>query len=311
MHLPGFSSTVLWALLASADDSGVREPNVRTLLLADPSRGQVPTLYVGERLTTVLRLDQACVPARTTLLGWEGRFEPVLCHGRAVYLHPVRELAPEDRFLLRVTLADGTEWPFTVAAREQGSHRHPVDQQVDVFTQPEGVERLRAALSLALRYQAELGEQVARYQREETSVDHAWATLLADGRVKETPFERLRLETLEEGGVKMTVLYFVAMERTKVAVVIDLENIHGTAPWRLGETRLSALKNPLVTKPFALRMNRPEIDPGASGRIVVVVDRREFTTDAGLVDLNLDMAQWEGTLRVSIMLDRRLLKEKK
>ncbi|WP_187345232.1 DUF2381 family protein [Cystobacter ferrugineus] len=143
----GFSSTVLWALLATGDSAGEREPNVRTLLLPDPSRGQVPTLHVGERLTTVLRLEQACVPARTTLLGWEGRFEPVLCHGRAVYLHPVRELAPEDRFLLRVTLADGTEWPFTVAGREHGSHRHPVDQQVEVFTEPEGVEDLRAALS--------------------------------------------------------------------------------------------------------------------------------------------------------------------
>jgi uncharacterized protein (TIGR02268 family) len=311
MPLLRFSSSVLWALLAAGDSTGSREPHTRTLLFSDPPRGEAPALYVGGRITTVLRLEQPCVPARTTLLGWEGRFEPVLCHGSAVYLFPVRELAPEDRFLLRVTLADGTELPFTVTARERASGRHEVDQQVDVFAHREGIEALHAALSLSLRSQLELGQEVERHQREETSVDHAWATLLANGQVKQTPFRQLRFETLEEGGVTMTVLFYAATDRSKAAVTIDLKNAHQTAPWRLGETRLTSDAGPSTLKPFALRMNRPEIVPGASGRIAIVVDRREFTTDRGLVDLTLAVSQREGPLQVTILLDRRLLEEKK
>jgi hypothetical protein len=43
---------------------------------------------------------------------------------------PRQQIPPEDRFLLLVTLADKTERPFTVTARERGR----VDQQVNVFS---------------------------------------------------------------------------------------------------------------------------------------------------------------------------------
>ncbi|WP_425430131.1 DUF2381 family protein [Cystobacter ferrugineus] len=142
-------------------------------------------------------------------------------------------------------------------------------------------------------------------------MDHAWASLLANGRVIETPFEQLRFNTLTEGGVEMTALFFVARDRTKMAVLLELKNVHGTAPWRLGETRLTSDASPFTPKPFALRMDRPEIDPRASGNLAVVVDRREFTTEKGLVDLTLAIAQKEGPLQMMILLDWRLLEEKK
>ena len=62
------------------------------------------------------------------MLGWEGRFEPVECVGKKVLLEPLHDLEPEDRFVLLVTLADGTELPFTVTG--SATRR---DMQVDLY----------------------------------------------------------------------------------------------------------------------------------------------------------------------------------
>ncbi len=62
------------------------------------------------------------------MLGWEGRFEPVECVGKKVLIEPLKDLKPEDRLLLVVTLADGSELPFTVTADEARR-----DMQVDVY----------------------------------------------------------------------------------------------------------------------------------------------------------------------------------
>ena len=69
------------------------------------------------------------------MLAWEGRFEPVACAGKRVLLEPLRDLEPEDRLMLLVTLADGTELPFTVTSQQEtpidrtGDHDVPLTQE--------------------------------------------------------------------------------------------------------------------------------------------------------------------------------------
>jgi hypothetical protein len=118
---------------ASAHDSArpAFSPTPRNIYLWRNSKADVPEVFVAGGRVTVLRLPIPCDSSRTQLLGWEGRFEPLIASGRSVVLVPLQNLAPEDRFLLRVTLVDGSELPFTVT-----SSQDRVDGQVNVFPDP-------------------------------------------------------------------------------------------------------------------------------------------------------------------------------
>ena len=181
-------STLLLVLAVSAAVTRVREPVERTLILSEHPRSEAPKVYVGGRISTVLRLEKPCDSARTQLLGWEGHFEPLICSGKTVVLYPLRDLTPEDRFLLRVTLSDGTELPFTVTAHRQSYEDREIDQQVNVFADREGYDAVLASLYRALKSERELQAENERYRMEENSVDHAYATLLANGAGKQAPF---------------------------------------------------------------------------------------------------------------------------
>jgi hypothetical protein len=123
-------SVLLSVLIGPVAMAREGEPFVRNLYLSDDPRDEAPRVNVGDgRVATVLRFAQKVDPARTKMLGWEGWFEPLLVGGKLVVLMPLQKIPPEDRFLLMVTLADGTELPFTVTARESGW----VDQQINVF----------------------------------------------------------------------------------------------------------------------------------------------------------------------------------
>jgi hypothetical protein len=126
-------STLLLVLLASVAGAKEREPNERNLYLSDHPSREAPDVYVVGGIVTVLRLEQPCDPARTSMLGWEGRFEPVECAGKSVLLVPLHDIEPEDRFILLVTLADGTELPCTVTSRQETLIDRTGDQQVNVF----------------------------------------------------------------------------------------------------------------------------------------------------------------------------------
>ena len=98
--------------MAGAPDARLE---VRTLLLSDHPFRATHKIHVSGQVTTVLRFEQDCDPARTKLLGWEGRFEPLLVGGRKVVLEPLRDLGEDERIPLLVTLVDGTEIPFLVS----------------------------------------------------------------------------------------------------------------------------------------------------------------------------------------------------
>jgi hypothetical protein len=114
-------------------------PQHRALFLSNDPASKVPELFVTGRVVTVLRFEQPCDRGRTKMLGWEGRFEPVECVGKKVLMEPLKDLKPEDRLLLLVTLADGSELPFTVTADETRR-----DMQVTVY--PDRSYTLKQAL---------------------------------------------------------------------------------------------------------------------------------------------------------------------
>ncbi len=305
-----FRSPLLLVLVASvavAAVAKVREPIERTLILAEHPRTDAHKVYVGGRISTVLRFEKPCDPERTKLLAWEGRFERLICSGKSVVLYPLNDLTSEDRFMLLVTLTDGTEIPFTVTAHRQSYGDREIDQQVNVFADRQGFDAVLSSLYRALKSERELREENERFRQEENSIDHAYATLLANGALKKTPFRRAKTIILKDGDVDMTVKLFSG--EGKAAALVQLTNTNSDVPWRFGEALLSSDGSSRTARPFALRMNQAELAPGASGAFAVVVDRSAFMSEQGLVDLTLEIFRSDGSQQVVVLLDHRLARE--
>jgi len=102
---------------------------VRNVYPRDTPRDETVRVYVAGQVATVLRFQQPCDPARTRMLAWEGRFEPVVCAGKTVLLVPLQSLEPEDRFMLLVTLTGGwtpmSSW--IVGSSTSKTEAHAVD----------------------------------------------------------------------------------------------------------------------------------------------------------------------------------------
>lgn len=298
--------TLFLTLLASVAMAKDREPVERTLILSKHPRDEAPSVYVGGRVVTALRFEQPCDAARTKMLGWEGLFEPLVVGGKTVVLYPLRDLTPEDRFPLLVTLADGTELRFTVTAHRQTYAEREVDQQVNVFADRDGYDAVLSSLYASLKRERVLSEENERYRKEENSVDHALAALLSNGAVKQTPFVQDHKWYLKDGDVEMLVQVFRGDK--KAAVTFHVTNKSPETPWRPREARLVAVKSG-EPRPFALRMGRVEISPGASGTVAVVADGSAFASEKGLVDLNLELVRYDGLAQAVVLLDHRLIRE--
>jgi hypothetical protein len=191
-------------------------------------------------------------------------------------------------------------WPRFYGDRE-------IDQQVNVFADRQSFDAVLSSLYRALKSERELREENERYHREENSIDHAYATLLANGALKKTPFRQKNTVVLKDAGMDMVVNLFSG--EGKAAAVVQLNNTNSDEPWRFGEARLSADGSSRTARPFALRMNRAEIIPGASGRIAVVADKSAFVSEQGLVDLTLEIFRSDGSQQVVVLLDHRLVRE--
>lgn len=292
-------STLLLVLLACVAIAKEPEPSERNLYLSEHPRSEAPLVYVAGRVASVLRFEQSCDPSRTKLLGWEGRFEPLLVGGRSVVLVPLHDLAPEDRLMLLVTLTDGTELPFTVKTQDG-----LVDQQVNVFPDRKGAEAVLASLYDSLARERKLQAENERFRKEENSVDHAFATLLANGSVKQTPFVQDHKWLLNDQGVEMVVRVFWGKE--KAAVVFHITNQNKDQAWSFKEARLSTASSG-ESRPFALRANRDVIGPGESGVVAVIADKSAFASEKGLVDLNLELFRQDGLQQALVLLDHRLV----
>jgi uncharacterized protein (TIGR02268 family) len=301
-------SSLLLVLVASV--ALAREPDekfvIRTLLVSEQPADTTHNVYVASQVATVLRFEQECDAARTKLLGWEGRFAPLLVGSQKVVLEPLRELGDDERVPLLVTLADGTELAFLV--RPPSHERWGwTDHQVNVFKNRESYSAVLSSLNDALRRESELREENERLRREEISVDHALATLLVAGQVKKTPFRKKNTATLKTGDMDITVQVFSGPG--KAAVVVRLTNTSDTEPWRFRDARLTSDLTLSTARPFALRMERVELVPGQSGSIAVVADESAFESQEGLVDLALEIFREDGLRQVAVRVEHTLLRK--
>jgi len=296
---------VLLASMAMAREP-YEQKGVRTLLVSEHPSSTSDDIYVSGQMTTVLRFEQDCDPLKTRLLGGEGRFEPLLVGGKKVVLDPLRDLAPDERLPLLVTLEDGTEFSFLVRPprREEWGR---TDQQVNVFKNPGSYNAMRSSLYDSLRRERALEDENARLKKEENSLDHAFATLLAHGQVGKTPFRKERRVLLKNEGMDITVDLFSGPG--KAAVVVQLTNTSNDEPWRFSEARLTADLSSRTARPFAIRMDRAEIVNGQSGRIAVVADQSAFSLKEGIVDLALEIFREDGLQQVLVMMDHRLIRK--
>ncbi|MFP2924208.1 DUF2381 family protein [Pyxidicoccus sp. 3LG] len=258
-------------------------PRPRNLFVSTDPGSAVPEIFVKGGVATTLRFEQPCDPSRTLLLGGEGRFEPLLAGSRSVLIVPLRSLASGERFMMQVTLEDGTSLPFTVTSRE-----HLVDGQVNVYPNQESPEAVQKALAEKQKENEALLAENQRQREEETSVDHALAALLANGQLKLTPFKKKEAWKLREDGIDLEVYVLLArdeMTRRKAAVVFKVTNKAATGPWELQEARLMNAET-FRQPPFALRMSPTSIAPGATGHVALVTDLESFgpiTTDTRLI----------------------------
>ena len=302
-------SALLLALVASGAGAREREPNERNLYLSDHPSQEASEVYVVGGIVTVLRLEQPCDSARTRMLGWEGRFEPVECVGKRVLLEPLQDLESEDRFMLLVTLVDGTELPFTVTSRQETMDDRSGDQQVNVFRDRAAQKAVLASLYDSLGRERKLAEEVERYRKED-SVDHALAALLVKGATNQTPFRERRTALFKSPtGVEFRVSIYTSRNRDKAAVVFTVKNNSQTEPWSLMEARLLTEVG-REERPFALRASREEWGPGGeSGQIAIVLDASAFDSKSGPDRLVLELfRQGDGLRQAWIHLDKQMLR---
>jgi hypothetical protein len=262
-------------------------------------------------VATVLRFEQDVDPAQTRLLGWEGRFEPLLVGSKKVVIEPLRDLGRDEGVPLLVTLADGTALPFLVRppfSKKDGGWTPWTDHQVNVFMQRGSYEHIRSSLDDSLKRERDLSEENARLKKEENSVDHALATLLVNGEVKKTPFRRKRFWRSKNEDMDIVVELFEGPG--KAAAVVHLTNTYYGGSWEFDGASLTRDFTSYTARPFALRMNREVIVPGQSGKIAVVADKSAFATEGGpLADLVLQIFRGDGFLQVSVPMEHALVRQ--
>lgn len=280
---------------------------IRTLKVPEHPNREAPSIYVSGQVVTVLRFDQEVDPAKTRLLAWEGRFEPLLVGSKKVVLEPLRDLDHGEALPLLVTLVDGTELTFLVKPKSRENWGW-IDYQVNVFKDHDSYNAVLSSLYDSLNRERDLRKENERLKQEESSVDHALATLLANGEVKKTPFRRRKYWRATQEDMDMIVEVFSSPG--KAAVVVHLKNTCYSGPWKLNGVHLTRDLTSYTARPFVLRMSRSEIVPGQSGRVAVVVDKNAFEEDGGqLTDLSLQLFRGDGLLQVAVALERTLIRQ--
>ncbi|HLK99603.1 MAG TPA: DUF2381 family protein [Myxococcaceae bacterium] len=301
--------SVLFAVLVSsvALASGPHENIViRTEMISDHPGRSTSSVYVSGQIATVLRFEKDVDPAKTKLLGWEGRFEPLLVGGRMVVIVPIRNLNRDEEVPLLVTLVDKTEVPFIVKPRSSETGGW-TDHQVNVFKNRDSFNAVLSSLNDSLKRERGLREENERLKQEETSVDHAFAALLLKGQWKKTPFRSEERAVLKDGDMGIEVETFSGPG--KAAVVVRLTNTYSDEPWRFRDARLIADLHSYRSLPFAIRMDRAELVPGQSGAIAVVMDQSAFESKGRLQDLVLEIFRQDGLRQVLVNVDHRLIRK--
>lgn len=299
-------ASLLLVMLASTALAHARENlDVRPILLSEHPDNSTHRVYVKGQIATVLRFEKPVEQGKTRLLGWEGRFEPLVVVGRRVLLEPLHDLAPEEGVPLLVTLVDGTEIPFLLRPPDR-DRAGWTDQQVNVFKDRESYEAMHSALMRALKETQTLGEENERLRKEESSPDHALAALLLSGAIRQTPFVVKRRWSFKEADADIEVIVFSG--RSKAAVVFNITNHDSEQSWRLTRTHSWSTTNG-QPRAVAVKTARPSIPPREAGSVAIVVDRSAFMGMDGPGQLALELFRHDGQRQVQVVLDPRLARE--
>ncbi|HEX8824680.1 MAG TPA: DUF2381 family protein, partial [Archangium sp.] len=184
---------------------------------------EAPSIYVSWQVVTTLRFEAEVDRAKTKIFAWEGRFEPLLVGSKKVVIEPLRDLDSGEALPLLVTLVDGTEFTFLVKPKSREDWGW-IDYQVNVFKDTDSYNVILSSLYDSLNRERMLSEENERFKKEENSVDHAFATLLANGQVKKTPFRRAKF--WRSKNEDMDIIVEVFSGPGKAAVVIHLTLNH-------------------------------------------------------------------------------------
>lgn len=280
---------------------------IRTEKISDHPAHPTSSVYVSGQVATVLRFEKDVDQTKTQLLGWEGRFEPLLVGSKAVVIQPIRDLNRDEAVPLLVTLVDGTEIPFIVKPKS-GEKWGWTDHQVNVFKNPDSYDAVLSSLNDSLKREHNLSDENQRLKKEENSVDHALATLLLKGEVKKTPFVRTKFYRFDHEDMDIKVAIFAGPG--KAAVVVYLTNTHYGGDWKFDGAYLTRDYTHFTARPFAIRMDDATIVPGQSGKIAVVVDESAFRTKGGApADLALEIFRGDGLLQVAVALEHTLIRQ--
>jgi uncharacterized protein (TIGR02268 family) len=284
---------------------------IRTEKISDHPGNPTSSVYVSGQIATVLHFEKDVDPATTKLLGWEGRFEPLVVGGKVVVIMPIRDLNRDEAVPLLVTLADGTEIPFIVKPQSFEEWGW-TDHQVNVFKNPDSYNAVLSELYDTLKKERALSEENQRLKKEENSIDHAYATLIANGEVKKTPFRRKK-SWRSKKEEDMDILVEVFEGPGKAAALIYLKNTYygdSAEPWKFDGAYVTRDYTAFTSRPFAIRLERSTIAPGQSGKIAVVVDKSAFETKNGdMTDLALQIFRGDGLLQVAVTLEASLIGE--
>jgi len=280
---------------------------IRTLKVSDHPGYSTHAIYVAGQVVTVLCFEKDVEPAATRLLGWEGRFLPLVVGSNKVVLEPIRDLDPEESLSLLVTLVDGTELAFLVKPRIPKDWGW-IDHQVNVFKDPDSFNAVLSSLNDSLKRERKLSEENERFRKEENSVDHAYATLLVNNEVAKTPFLRKSVIRSKNGDMEVVVALYSGPG--KAAAMITLTNTYYGGAWEFDGAYLTRDVTHSTSRPFALRMDRSTIVPGQRGTIAVVVDKSAFESkDGQLDDLILQIFRGDGLQQVAVVLEHTLLRK--
>lgn len=294
---------LLVVLVASAALASERERlAIRTLLLSEHPDSSTDYAYVKGRVVTVLRFEQPVNPAKTKMMGWEGRLEPLGVVGNKVILEPLRDLARDEGIPLVVTLTDDTEIPFLL--RPPKDEEGWTDQQVDVFKNRETYEAMFSALMRALKREKALEEEVERFRQERTSEDHALAALMATGAMEQTPFTIESYASGKDDDSEIEATVFKG--KGKAAVVFKVKNLHREHDWSVKSARVVTISKGRKSD-VAMHASKASLAPGESGVVAVIADKRAFIEDGKLTSVFLELYRHDGLQQAFVQLDPDLV----
>lgn len=278
----------------------LRPPTVVSRIISLPQNSTVPELYVEREVSVVLRFQKRCDPSRTRLLDAEGYFMPLMMPSpETIMLTAHQRISPLDRFRLLVYFdSDNTPQPFVVTG-----HDRTVDQQVNVISDPGSVQALEWRLADVSRRDWLTGLENERLRMESMSPIYALATLLAFGAEDQTPFLPGKALTFETEHAATSIR--LCRGKGNAAAIIRITN-KDKVSWKLLEARLSVEASG-ESRPFALRMDRPEILPAATGTLAVVVNKAAFFKGTRTVNLRLSLYRDDGREHAVIKMEQYLV----